>query len=206
MHNIAIIDYNAGNLHSLYKNLSQYSVNVKVVSGFQDFKNIDKVIMPGVGHFGTAIKKLNQASLTEALTEFALVQKRPVLGICLGMQLMANTSEEDSGSAGLGWIPATVKKLSVNDTLNYKVPHMGWNTLSVEKQSRLMYGIGTTDEFYFVHSYHMCDVPEYAVLNKTCYEYPFVSAIEHENIFAVQYHPEKSHTAGLTLLQNFMNI
>jgi imidazole glycerol-phosphate synthase subunit HisH len=143
--------------------------------------------------------------MVDELNEFVLVKKKPVLGICLGMQLMARTSEEGN-AAGLGWIDADVIKFRVMDGLNYKVPHIGWNKIIISKKSSLLKNIDDFSEFYFLHSYHFKSYTVADVLSETNYEYNFPSAVERNNIFGVQYHPEKSHRAGSILLENFINI
>lgn len=143
--------------------------------------------------------------MIEALSEAVLVKKIPVLGICLGMQLMAQSSEEGNVE-GLGWFKAKVVKFKVSDTLKYKIPHMGWNEINICKPSMLMNNISDGSEFYFVHSYHIVCEEQADVLNQTEYDYRFCSAIEKENIFGVQYHPEKSHEQGEKLLKNFIQL
>ena len=143
-------------------------------------------------------------NLIEPLNDFALIQKKPVLGICLGMQLMAKSSEEGNNrNRGLGWVDASVKKFQTDDFKKFKIPHMGWNNINSLKNSALMKNISSQDEFYFVHSFFMEPNDPDLVLNETIYIDKFCSGIEKENIFGVQYHPEKSHDAGQTLLKKF---
>lgn len=202
---IAIIDYGAGNLHSIYKKMEDLGANVFITDDAREIKKAEKIILPGVGHFGTAMKTLRQLNLLNEINELAIVKKKPFLGICLGMQLMAKDSEEGD-SKGLGWIDAHVKRFAPKDKLSYKVPHIGWNTLEIARQSELMNGISESMEFYFTHSYHFEDTEPDSILNTTEYEYSFVSAIEKDNLFGVQYHPEKSHEAGKLLLSNFIKL
>ncbi len=180
-------------------------VNAIVSSRYSDICNADKIIMPGVGHFSNAMNNLKQLNLLDALNEFALVQQKPILGICLGMQLMAKHSEEGNVS-GLGWFDAEVIRFNVKDTLKYKIPHVGWNQVIMAKQSLLMEQIPNLAEFYFVHSFYFKEREKSDVLNYSEYEYNFVSAVEKNNIFGVQYHPEKSHDVGLQLLKNFTTL
>jgi glutamine amidotransferase len=199
---LAIIDYGMGNLGSVKRKFSLFGVDTVITSGLQDIVTADKLILPGVGHFQKAVENLKQLKLWDILNEMVLIKKKPVLGICLGMQLMAKRSEE-GGVEGLGWIDAEVVKFQVKDKVKYKVPHIGWNQIVKIKESKLMNEIPDLSEFYFVHSYHFrCNNPE-DILNETEYETNFVSAVEKENIFGVQYHPEKSHGAGELLLKNF---
>ncbi len=203
--NILIVDYGTGNLNSVKRVLDRIRVDAMISSRPEDVVNADKIILPGVGHFGRAMEKLRELNLTEVLHEAALIQRKPVLGICLGMELMAETSEEGN-SSGLGWINAEAIRFRFSDTAAYKVPHMGWNDISVKKVSSLMKGIDESAEFYFAHSYHLRIHDEADLLAETGYGVTFPSAIERENIFAVQFHPEKSHGAGEQLLKNFVEI
>lgn len=205
---IVILDYHMGNHHSVKRKLDKLGVASMVSSDAQDLVNADKIIMPGVGHFGKAMDKLRELDLIGTLNQVVLEDKKPILGICLGMQLMAKSSEEctDGNTEGLGWINGSVKRFQVSDPLRYKVPHIGWNTVDVSKVSRLIAGIEPGEEFYFVHSYYMhLDDPS-EELTSTTYEQPFTSAVEKGNIFGVQFHPEKSHDIGMRLLKNFIDL
>lgn len=200
-----IVDYGTGNLNSLRRILGRIGCEV-VVSGMAgDILNADNLILPGVGHFGTAMEVLRQSQLTDALDEAVLVKRKPVLGICLGMELMAETSEEGN-SPGLGWIRAEAVRFQLNGEKRYKVPHMGWNDIAVKKNSVLMTDIDETAEFYFAHSYHLRIHDTADLLAETGYGVDFPSAIEKDNMFAVQFHPEKSHDAGTQLLKNFVQL
>ena len=148
---------------------------------------------------------LIELNLIDSLNDFALIQKKPVLGICLGMQLMANYSEEGNVN-GLGWVDAKVKKFNTSESKKYKIPHMGWNTVVISKESPLMKNINSNEEFYFVHSFYLKSNNPLNILNETTYIQKFCSGIEQENIFGVQYHPEKSHDAGNILLDNFLSL
>lgn len=204
---IHIVDYGMGNIFSVQKKLLQENITVTVSSEPQDISQADKIILLGVGHFNKAMDNLIDLNLIEPLNEFALIQKKPILGICLGMQLMAISSEEGNGkNHGLGWVDASVKKFQTDDFKRFKIPHMGWNTINSLKKSALMKNISFEDEFYFVHSFFMEPNDPNLVLNETIYIEKFCSGIEKENIFGVQYHPEKSHDAGRTLLKNFIAI
>ncbi len=220
---LVIVDYKMGNHHSVKKKLDGLKVESLISSDPETILNATKLILPGVGHFGKAMENLRSMNLIAALNEAVLIKKTPILGICLGMQLMAKSSEEGISTdarctsenkprtssdveMGLGWFDAEVVKFKVNDTLRFKVPHTGWNTISIEKESPLMKNISPDSEFYFVHSYYMKANDASDVLNYTDYESKFASAVSKENIFGFQYHPEKSHDVGLQLLKNFLNI
>lgn len=198
-----IIDYGTCNVHSVYKRMLQTGLDVSVSSDPASLKEADKIILPGIGHFDHAMKSLNALNLVDALNEGVLVKKKPVLGICLGMQLMAEKGTEGGVTKGLGWIKGTIKALTVQDQSRFKIPHMGWNTLQLRKRSNLAAGITGEHEFYFTHSYHLDAGDQDTILGITGYGIEFVSAIEQEHIFGVQFHPEKSHVAGSLLLKNF---
>ncbi len=204
---IHIVDYGMGNIFSVQKKLLQENITVTVSSEPKDILEADKIILLGVGHFNQAMDNLNDLNLIEPLNDFVLIKKKPVLGICLGMQLMAMSSEEGNGmNHGLGWVDASVKKFQTVDFKKFKIPHMGWNNVNSLKNSELMKNIYPEDEFYFVHSYFMEPNDRKLILNETLYIHKFCSGIEKDNIFGVQYHPEKSHDAGQELLKNFISI
>ena len=200
---IAIIDYGMGNLGSVKRKLNLIGVRSVITCDPEEIRNAEKLILPGVGHFGNAIHEIKSRGLWDLLNREVITEKKPILGICLGMQLMAGHSEEGD-VAGFGWFDAEVVRFNVQDTLKYKVPHMGWNQVLLKKPSLLFDQIIAGESFYFVHSYHLKCNKETDVLNETAYEYSFVSAIQKENIYGVQYHPEKSHEAGEKLLKNFV--
>jgi glutamine amidotransferase len=202
---LAIVDYGMGNLNSVKRVLDRMHVDSVISSCPTDIINSEKIILPGVGHFGKAMFNLRELNLLNALHEAVMIEKKPILGICIGMQLMAKKSEEGNVE-GLGWVDAEVVRFRVADKLKYKVPHMGWNRVSIKKRSFLMENITELSEFYFVHSYHFKVNDESDTLNETEYGEVFPSAIERGNIFGVQYHPEKSHDAGIELLSNFIKL
>ena len=202
---LVIVNYGMGNLNSVKKMLDRMQIDAVISSNPEDIISCRKIILPGVGHFGRAMSNLRKLDLLDALNEAVLVKKKPVLGICLGMQLMAKKSEEGDVD-GLGWFDAEVKKFSMSDRIKYKVPHIGWNRINIKKKSPLMSDISDSSEFYFVHSYHLKAHHKADVINETQYDYTFASAIAKENIFGVQYHPEKSHDAGARLLKNFVEL
>lgn len=205
MNQLTIVDYNAGNIQTVKRKINRLGVEVVVSNDPRVLLNASKLILPGVGHFSNAMEQLKKLDLLDALNESILVKKTPILGICLGMQLMAKQSEEGN-STGLGWVNGSIKRFQVSNNLNFKVPHMGWNTVHISKSSALMSGIDEDAAFYFVHSFHFETEDKAIVLNETTYDYTFVSAFEHENIFGVQYHPEKSHDVGEQLISNFLKL
>jgi imidazole glycerol-phosphate synthase subunit HisH len=202
---IAIIDYGMGNLKSVKRKMDRIGVKSIITSDPEEIKKSDRIILPGVGHFARAVLEIKKRGLWDLLTEQVLTEKKLVLGICLGMQLMAKHSEEGDAE-GFGWIDANVIRFKVSDTTRYKIPHMGWNTLMPVRDSSLFEKITLDSEFYFVHSYHVkCNNPD-DILAETIYDYSFSSVIQEGNIFGVQFHPEKSHDAGELLLRNFANL
>lgn len=205
MAKVVIVDYGMGNLFSVQKKLAKLKVVPIISSNAEDISNADKLILPGVGHFGKAMENIHRLGLADALNEVVLVKQKPILGICLGLQLMAKHSEEGDAT-GFGWFDAEVVRFQVKDHLKYKIPHMGWNQVSIMKESKLMKGLPDLSEFYFVHSYHIKTSMGEDVLNETEYEYKFPSAMEKGNVFGVQYHPEKSHDVGEMLFKNFLNL
>ena len=209
---IAIIDYETGNLKSVSKALELASNNVlkksniEVINSAKDLNNFDKVVLPGQGSFKQCFQSLNSIhGILDELTDFVMFKKKPILGICVGMQLFATFGDEDGGSDGLGWIGGEVKKINLKD-LSLKLPHMGWNNIQISSNSKLLNGINNDSHFYFVHSYSF-DVDEKKYISATTnYSIEIVSAIEKENIFGTQFHPEKSQANGIKILENFIKI
>jgi glutamine amidotransferase len=193
-----------GNILSIVNKIKRIGHEAIVTNEINLIKKADKIILPGVGHFQKAIENLNRLQLLDVLNETVLFRKTPILGICLGMQLLARHSEEGNVN-GLNWLNAEVVKFKINDQLKYKVPHIGWNNVMVKKESSLFTGLSEDSMFYFVHSYHMVCNDEKDVLTQTEYEYAFTSSVHKDNIFGTQFHPEKSHDAGEVLLRNFIN-
>jgi len=200
---VVILDYGMGNLHSVYKKIYRMNVQVYVSSDIKDILDADKIILPGVGHFAKAMEQLKIRNFIEPLTESVKHAKKPILGICLGMQLFAKYSEEGN-VPGLGWIDAEVCKFTPSNTLLFKIPHIGWNQALFKKESFLHKNIPHNSDFYFVHSYFMKCYNQNDILHETEYDGIFTSAIEKDTIFGVQYHPEKSHKLGEQLLHNFI--
>ena len=202
---ISILDYNMGNISSVFRALSKKNIEYKVIRTYDEIISADKIILPGVGHFGKAIDYLQSNNLHKALNKAIVEDKKPILGICLGMHLMCQMSEEGE-SKGLGWFDASITKMQVQNNLKYKIPHIGWNTAERAKESQMFQNLEPEDEFYFVHSYYVKITKNDEVLCKTTFEREFVSALSKDNIYGVQFHPEKSHEAGLQLLKNFAEL
>jgi glutamine amidotransferase len=200
---ITIIDYKMGNLKSILNMLSVLNIPASISSNLNEIRNAEKLILPGVGSFDQGIINLKDLGIKDVLDEIILDHKKPILGICLGMQLFSRNSEEGT-LPGLGWIDAETVKFGKDewDFSRYKVPHMGWNTVSSKNASFITNSV-EEDRFYFVHSFHVqCNKSE-NIICTTDYSIPFHSIIQKENIIGVQFHPEKSHKYGMKILNNF---
>jgi imidazole glycerol-phosphate synthase subunit HisH len=201
---ITIIDYKTGILGSIQNILKRIGEESVVTSDKDEIARASKIILPGVGAFDTGMRNLTELDLTDILNEKVIVEKTPVLGICLGMQLLSKGSQEGS-FPGLGWIDAESVRFRFEDTLEYKIPHMGWNFIRQHKTSKLLDNMYPDARFYFVHSFFFKANVQEDVLTSTTYEIEFTSAIERGNILGVQFHPEKSHKFGMKLLKNFID-
>ncbi|WP_141047222.1 imidazole glycerol phosphate synthase subunit HisH [Aliarcobacter cryaerophilus] len=200
---LGIIDYNMGNLASVYNACSKFTKDLKIVKNADDLKNLDKIILPGVGAYKDAMQHLEKSGLKDAILDFAN-SKKPLLGICLGMQLLFESSEEFGYTKGLGLIEGKVVKFDKSKmSSNLKIPHMGWNK-TANKDNPLFKNL-QNPYLYFVHSYHVVTDDKYTIAT-TNYGYDFVSAVNKDNIFGFQPHPEKSHNNGLKILENFINL
>jgi glutamine amidotransferase len=202
---ITIIDYKTGNLGSIQNILKRIGEQSVVTSDRYEIAKAKKLILPGVGAFDTGMRNLNQLGLVEVLNEKVINEKTPVLGICLGMQLLSEGSEEGL-LQGLGWIRARTVRFHFVDTIEYKIPHMGWNFIKQHRQSRLFENMYPEARFYFVHSFYFNAGNTGDIVASTTYETEFTSAVERENILGVQFHPEKSHKFGMKLLKNFVDL
>jgi glutamine amidotransferase len=201
---ITIIDYGMGNLGSIYNMFKRLGIKSQITSDRKEIEAAEKLLLPGVGAFDRAMEKINELDLKQILNYKALDQKIPILGICLGMQLLTNSSEEGR-SDGLGWIDAKTIKFKFDDK-NLKIPHMGWNRVFQNSYSDLTKNLPEEPRFYFVHSYYVRVANENNSILKTNYGIEFDSAIQKENIYGAQFHPEKSHRFGMKLLENFSKI
>jgi len=200
---IVIIDYGLGNVRSVYAKIDQMGASVKISREIADIENAEKIIIPGVGSFDAGMKRLHDLQIIDILKKQVVKEQVPILGICLGMQLFTQRSEEGNVE-GLGYLDAETKKFSFQDNERCHIPHMGWNTISIRKQSPFLNQIDDESRFYFVHSYHViCNDPE-DIVAVTNYGYDFPSIIQKDSIVGVQFHPEKSHKQGIQLLKNFI--
>jgi glutamine amidotransferase len=202
---IAIVDYGMGNLRSVQKGLEKVGSGGQIVRTAAEILAADKVILPGVGAFGDAMKHLGELGLVQPLREFA-ASGRPFLGVCLGLQLLFEVSHEEGEFTGLGILPGSVERFDFTHTpagRGLKVPHMGWNQVHWTQPSPLLAGIESGAYFYFVHSYYAVPADERVTLGLCDYGYRFAAIVHRDNIFATQFHPEKSQAAGLQILRNF---
>jgi glutamine amidotransferase len=203
---ITIVDYGMGNLGSVLNMFKKVGASAQISADLETIAKAKKILLPGVGAFDTAMEKINDTpGLKEVLDQKALKEKVPVLGICLGMQLLTNSSEE-GGLNGLGWIPGKALHFKGRIDAALKIPHMGWNTASMQKFNALNAGYEGEVRFYFVHSYFVQAAKPENSLMKTNYGLDFDSALVQDNIFGAQFHPEKSHKFGMKLFENFSKI
>ncbi len=200
---ITIIDYGLGNARSILAKLHQFGEESSISNNISDIECADKLILPGVGSFNAGIHNLEALGIIIYLKEQIIKKKIPVLGICLGMQLFGRMSEEGPGN-GLSFFDANTTKFHFEPGLGLHIPHMGWNTIKIQKESILLDNIPNNSRFYFVHSFHLKSNETNDVVATTHYGYDFPSILERETIFGVQFHPEKSHVQGIQLLKNFV--
>lgn len=201
---VAVIDYGMGNIGSICKMLRAVGATPVVSADPTVIAQADRMVLPGVGHFDRAMANLHDLGLVEPLRRLAMDEHKPLIGICLGMQLLCRSSEEGT-QPGLGLFDAQVRRFDFSDSIRYKVPHMGWSELHPRKPSPILNGLNETSRFYFVHSYFVeCTDPS-DVLAEATYGRPFVAAFERANVCGVQFHPEKSHRYGIQMFKNFMN-
>ncbi len=203
---ITIIDYGVGNIKAFYNIFKKLSVEVKIAQKPEDLLGSSKLILPGVGHFDYAMKRFSESGMLNIVDDLVLNKNLPILGICVGMQMLAKSSEEGK-MPGLGWIDATVKKIDV-DLLaqSTRLPHMGWNDVIVKNKNLLLSNLDSNSRFYFLHSYFFEPKFENDSIAYSNYGKNFTCVVNHKNIYGVQFHPEKSHHFGIQLLQNFANI
>lgn len=201
-----IINYGLGNIQSVYNMLRYIGSESKIIDNVSGLCDVDRIILPGVGSFDAGMEGLQRGGWVEVLHSLVEGEQIPVLGICLGMQLMCRASEEGN-LPGLGWIDAQVVKLTTSDTGKYKVPHMGWNTIDIKKTDPLLNTLMESEwSFYFVHSYHVNCNQTQDILATTLHGMTLTAAISRANIYGVQFHPEKSHKYGMQVLKNFISL
>ena len=205
MKKVIIVDYGCGNIASVVRSFGRQKCSVCCSSNPSDILSADRIILPGVGQFAIGMKALEQLNLLDALCEFVTIKKKPILGICLGMQLMTKRSEEGDVD-GLGWFDAETIKFRVEDKQRFKIPHIGWNTIQQNRSHTILNNVTEDSFFYFVHSYHVECVNQADSLGVTDYAYSFSSIIQKENIIGVQFHPEKSYEAGDMMFENFLKM
>ena len=198
---VTIIDYGIGNIQAFCNIYSGLNISVEVATTSVELSRAQKIILPGVGAFDWAMERLISSGLQETLTALVVKEKIPILGVCVGMQMMAKRSEEGN-LAGLGWFDADVRRFDPNDKY---LPHMGWNDVSPIRSNKLFNGI-IDPKFYFLHSYFFCPSQPSQSLATTNYGLEFTSAVAKEHIYGVQFHPEKSHSWGIKLLKNFVEL
>ena len=207
--NVTIVDYNSGNISSVinsFKEVAKDKVNIAVTSDLGTIKTSDKVVLPGQGSFKSCIDGLkNISGLMDTLNEFALESKKPLLGICVGLQMFADIGYEEVETKGLGWISGKVSKID-NQGDKFKLPHIGWNEINITRDSKIFKGIENNSHMYFVHSYEFIPKDKSLILATTDYSSNIVCAAQKENIFGTQFHPEKSDKMGLKIISNFINI
>jgi len=207
--NITIVDYSSGNISSVinsFKEVAKDKVNIEVTSDLNKIKSSDKVVLPGQGSFKSCINALNNINgLVDTLNEFVINNKKPLLGICVGLQMFADVGYEETETKGLGWISGKVSKLD-NQNGKYKLPHIGWNQINIVKKSKILKDIENNSHMYFVHSYEFIPEDKNVISSVTDYSSNIVCSVEKENIFGTQFHPEKSDNLGLKIIDNFINL
>ena len=207
--NVTIVDYNSGNISSVinsFKEVAKDKVRIEVTSDLEKIKLSDKVVLPGQGSFKSCIEALNSIKgLVDTLNEFAINSKKPLLGICVGLQMVADIGYEGIETKGLGWISGKVSKID-NQKGKYKLPHIGWNEINILKNNKIFKDIENNSHMYFVHSYEFIPEDKNVITATTDYSSNIVCSVEKENIFGTQFHPEKSDKKGLKIIDNFIKL
>ena len=207
--NVTIVDYKSGNISSVinsFKEVAKDKVKIEVTSDLKKISSSDKVVLPGQGSFKSCIDALNTINgLVETLNDFALNNKKPLLGICVGLQMFADVGYEETETKGLSWISGKVSKIN-NQNGKYKLPHIGWNEVNIVKDSKIFKNIENNSHMYFVHSYEFIPNDKSVISATTDYSSNHVCAVEEENIFGTQFHPEKSDKTGLKIINNFISL
>ena len=207
--NVTIVDYKSGNISSVinsFKEVAKSKVNIKVTSDLDEIKSSDKLVLPGQGSFKSCIDGLkNISGMIDVLNEFVINNKKPLFGICVGLQMFADIGYEEKETEGLGWIPGKVSKID-NQKGKYKLPHIGWNQINILKNSKILKGVEKNSHMYFVHSYEFIPEDKDVISSTTNYSSNIVCSVEKENIFGTQFHPEKSDKLGLKIINNFISL
>ena len=207
--NLTIVDYNSGNISSVinsFKEVAKDNVKIEVTSDLDQIKSSDKIVLPGQGSFKSCVDALNKINgLKDTLNEFIFTNKKPLLGICVGLQMFADIGYEENETKGLGWISAKVSKINNQDG-KYKLPHIGWNQINIVKQSKIFDGIKNNSHMYFVHSYEFIPDDKNVITSTTDYSSKIVCSVERDNLFGTQFHPEKSDKIGLKIIDNFIKL
>ena len=207
--NLTIVDYNSGNISSVinsFKEVAKDNVKIEVTSDLDQIKSSDKIVLPGQGSFKSCVDALNKINgLKDTLNEFIFTNKKPLLGICVGLQMFADIGYEENETKGLGWISAKVSKINNQDG-KYKLPHIGWNQINIVKQSKIFDGIKNNSHMYFVHSYEFIPDDKNVITATTDYSSKIVCSVQKENIFGTKFHPEKSDIIGLKMIKNFIDL
>ena len=207
--NVTIVDYSSGNISSVinsFKEVANDKVSIEVTSDLNKIKSSDKVVLPGQGSFKSCVDALNKIDgLTETLNEFAITNKKPLLGICVGLQMFADVGYEETKTKGLGWISGRVSKID-NQNGKFKLPHIGWNQINILKVGKIFKDVKNNSHMYFVHSYEFIPDDKNVISATTDYSSNIVCSVEKENIFGTQFHPEKSDKFGLRLIKNFVEM
>ena len=207
--NVTIVDYKSGNISSVinsFKEVAQDKVKIEVTSDVSKIKLSDKIVLPGQGSFKSCVHALKSINgLVDSLNDFVMINKKPLLGICVGLQMFADVGYEETETKGLGWISGKVTKIN-NQNGKYKLPHIGWNQINILKGSKIFKDVKDKSHMYFVHSYEFIPVDKNFISATTDYSSNHVCAVEKENIFGTQFHPEKSDKIGLKIIDNFINL
>ena len=207
--NVTIVDYNSGNISSVMNSFDEVAkdkVKIEVTSDLNKIRSSDKIVLPGQGSFKSCVEALNNIDgLTDTLNEFVMTSKKPLLGICVGLQMFADIGYEETETKGLGWISGTVSKID-NKNNKFKLPHIGWNQIKIVKDSKIFKDIENNSHMYFVHSYEFVPNDKNVISATTDYSSNIVCSVEKENIFGTQFHPEKSDKIGLKIINNFISL
>ena len=206
---VIIVDYQSGNISSVinsFKEVTKDKVNLEVTSDLNKIKSSDKIVLPGQGSFKSCVDSLNIINgLVDALKEFAITNKKPLLGICVGLQMFADVGYEETETKGLGWISGKVSKID-NQNGKFKLPHIGWNEIEIVKETKLFKSIKNKSHMYFVHSYEFIPNDKSVISATTDYSSKIVCSVEKDNLFGTQFHPEKSDKEGLKIIDNFLSL